>query len=260
MVAVRRKRGLRTAVDSRAAETFIPVPGERAWEAALDALRRFMAMPEPGLAGSLDVILSNHFVRYLLVPWSERIASADELQHYAAEAFADVYGDISGEWEVRVSPERAGAPRLAAAVDRALLDGIRQAAGGAPLRLDSVQPYLMSAYNRIARSRRDNALIFTVLEPGRVCILAAEDGRWRHVSAAAAPDDPAALAVLLEREICLADLKDGAQPHIFLHASHLPGSVLPPVLGKAPAAPDFKTPAGLSPADNTAFALVATVV
>jgi hypothetical protein len=260
MVAVRRKRGLRVAAEARAAETFIPVPGGPAWAAAVEALKRFLAMPELGPGGCLGVVLSNHFVRYLLVPWSERIVSVDELHSYAAAAFEEVYGEISREWEVRVSPERSGSPRLAAAVDRALLDGIRQAVGASPLGLDSVQPYLMSAYNRAARSRHDNEFIFTVLEPDRVCILAAEGGRWRHVSATTAPDDPAALAALLEREICLADLKDGAAPHIFLHASHLPGSALPPVLGKTPVVPDFKSPAGLSPIANTAFALVATMV
>jgi hypothetical protein len=259
LVAIRCGGGLRSAVDFKICETLAPLPGEPAWAAAAEALRRFLATPEAG-AGDLSIVLSNHFVRYMLVPWSGRIASVEEFRNYAEVAFEEVYGEAAVQWEVCSSPERAGAPRLAAAVDRALLAAVRAAVGRTRLRLRSVQPYLMAAYNRVVRPRPERDFVFALIEADRVCILTAEDGTWRQVSAVNAPADPAALVALLEREIRLAGLQGDAALPVFVHAAQSPGFTLPPFQGKAPQMLELKSMAGLAPTRGAAYAMVASVV
>ena len=259
LVAIRCARGLRGSVDFKISETLAPLPGEPAWAAAAEALGRFLAAPEAG-AGNLSIVLSNHFVRYMLVPWSAQIASVEEFRNYAAAAFEEVYGEAAAEWEVCFSPERAGLPRLAAAVDRALLESVRAAAGRSRLRLQSVQPYLMAAYNRVGQLRPERDFVFMLVEADRVCILIAEGRTWRQVSAVTAPADPAALVALLEREIRLAGLQGEAAPPVFVHASQRPGLTLPPFQGKAPQVLELKALAGLSPITGAAYAMAATMV
>jgi hypothetical protein len=196
--------------------------------------------------------LSNHFVRYLLVPWNALIASEEEFRNYAACAFEEVYGEACAQWEVSVSAERSGTPRLAAAIDRQLLDAVRAAAAGTGLRLTSVQPYLMAAFNRVARPRQRDDFIFMLVEAGRVCILVAQGGKWRHVSAMAAPDDPAALSALLAREIQLADLQGEFVPPVMVHAAHLRGLTLAPVLGAPPVVLEARPMAGRAQSSGAA--------
>ncbi len=258
LLAVRRRTGLRASVDFKVSESFaVPVSGP-SWKSAVEALGRF-AQEHEAHTGSLGLVLSNHFTRYLLVPWSERVANAEELRNYVAAAFEDVYGDVAAEWQMRVSPERPGSPRLAAAVDGELLEAVREAVVRSRLRLTSVQPHLMAAFNGFEQ-RRETDFVFVVVEANRVCVLAAQSGVWRHVSGADAPADPAGLAMSLEREIELAGLSDEAPPAVFVHATHWPGLELPALLGKAPQMLRWKSPPGLAPATDAAFAIAALAV
>ena len=259
LAAMRRRKGLRTAVDLKRSEAFVPLPGVPAWRGAADACGRFLSSPEVA-AGDLKIVLSNHFVRYLVVPWSGQITTMQEFRNYAVAAFEDVYGDTVAGWEVSVSPEGHGAPRLAAAVDRALLDALREAASRSRLRLRSIQPYLMSAYNRIVRPLRDKNFVFMLIEADRVCLLTAENKTWRQVSAVTVSSDPVGLAALLEREIHMADLRESAVPSIYIHGAHQPDVLLAPVQGRAPRILELSSTSGRLPTGDAAFAMAATLV
>jgi hypothetical protein len=249
---------LRSTVDFKRAEVLVADVNGPPWRSAAEAFRRFMAMPEIG-TGDLGIVLSNHFVRYLLVPWNVQIASEEEFRNYTAAAFEAVYGDVAAEWEVCVSAERPGSPRLTAALDRQLLEAIRATVASTHLRLVSVQPYLMAAYNRLVQPRPEKDFVFLLLEAGRACILVAQGGKWRHVSAMAASRDPAALASLLEREIQLADLQGETVPPVLVHAAHLHGLILPSVYGVSPLVLESKPLAVLAQMNGAACDLAATV-
>ena len=229
------------------------------WQAAVDALQRFTATPAAG-RGALDVVLSNHFVRYLLLPWSAQIASVEEFRNYAGAMFEEIHGEAASQWDVTVSAEPAGAPRLAAAVDRFLLEAIRAALAPTRLRLASVQPYQMAAYNRVARSRTGRDFVFMLLEADRACIVAAQQGKWCHVGTAAAPEPAPALSSLLAREMQLADLQGDVVPPVYVHAAHRSGLVLPPVHGAQARVLEARPVAGLAPARRAACALAASLV
>jgi hypothetical protein len=255
---IRARRGWRRRAAFSFAETFAGADDGPRWQPAVDAFQRFLATPEAG-TGALDVVLSNHFVRYLLVPWSPHIGSAEELRNFATAMFEHVHGEVSSGWDVTVSAERAGAPRLAAAVDRSLVAAIRTAVRPTGLRLASVQPYLMAAYNRVARAHTGKDFVFMLLEAGRACILAAQGGKWCYVSTAAAPEPARALSSLLAREMQLADQQGASVPPVYVHAAHRRGLILPPVHGAPPRVLAARPLAGLAPARGAACELAASL-
>ena len=216
-VVVRRRRGLRTVAEPVHAETWAGAPSQPNWREAAQAFERLAQHIKQQGGDSVSVVLSNHFVRYLLIPWSDRIASAEEFGNYAAASFADVYGVVAEDWELCVSRERAGAPRVAAAVDRALLEALRAAAAAARLRIKSIKPHLMAAFNRFAQRRRAERFVFATAEDERVCVLVAQAGAWRHVGcmAIAQPQD-VAIPALIDRELRLVGVVD--DPPSFIHA------------------------------------------
>ncbi|HSD59422.1 MAG TPA: hypothetical protein VLC55_01030 [Burkholderiales bacterium] len=254
---VRRRRGLAPALDLKEAVACAPAAEGPAWAPAVAALSEFLARPATG-PGDLWVVLSSHFARFMVIPWNDELASPEELQAYAAAVYENVFGEAaSAAWDIRTSPERPGTQRIACAVDRALLEALDQAVAGTRVRLASVQPHLMACYNALAPNLRGRDFVFLVSEGDRASLLAAAASQWRAVRSAPAPDHPAAIAALVEREINLSDLGSETAPEVYIHAPQRAGLVLPAVKGKAPRVLELKSMSGFSPITDGRFAMAA---
>ena len=184
------------------AKSLITVPGEHAaggWQAALDTLAHTLQTDAQWQGLAVNAVLSNHWVRYQLIPWSAQISSAEERAAYVRASFAQVYGDSAAQWAYSVSTPQRGAAWFASAVDQALLTQLEAAVAPAPLR--SVVPHLMPAYNRARRALKDKDLWFVQVEPNKLLLLLILDGRWQALSSHALGDAPwpTQLPGLLER-------------------------------------------------------------
>ena len=95
-----------------------------AWEAAVEALAALLA--EHAVRGAqLRVLLSARYSRFCLVPWSDAIGHPRELDAYARACFENLYGQSLGDWRIVLSPEPAGAARIATALPEALLQRLQ---------------------------------------------------------------------------------------------------------------------------------------
>jgi hypothetical protein len=204
-------------VAARAALETDPGYGAEPWQGALEALRT-EAQAWRSTRLEVRVVLSNHFARYAIVPAPEHAAGEDEARALARFHFAKIHGERARSWDIRLAPERAGAPRLACAIDAGLLEGLRGCfPAGGRARLASVQPYLMSAFNRSRRALPRAGAWFVLLEPGRACLGLIAGGAWRAIRSVrgefwAAQECKA----LLDRERCRVGLE--AQPEAVLHS------------------------------------------
>jgi hypothetical protein len=192
--------------------------GVESWRSAVEALREVAADLED-VKADVTVVLSNHFVRYALVPPGDGLDPGDEELAYARYCFARIHGARSKSWEVRMTGGAGSADRLASAIDAALLEGVR---GCFPargrLRLASVQPYLMSAFNRWRGSMRLDSAWFLLVEPQRFCLGLLQQGRWAAVrNSRARRDAPRQWCELLEREQHLAACAE-APASAYVHA------------------------------------------
>jgi hypothetical protein len=227
---VRRRRGWNGDFDLQAdAPCAAPTAA-----AAAEALAGLLAQPQIG-KGDLTVVLSNHFVHYLLVPWRDEVGNPTELAAFADICCDEVFGSASGGRVLLTSPEKASSPRLAAALDAAFMNTVRTVVAASPLRLVSVQPYLAAAFNRLRESLGRGDFLLVVAEPARSCLLVSTGGRWSSVRTTAGEDAPQALAALVEREAQLTGLAEEGMPPIFVHAPGQAGLQLPDCHGVRPA-------------------------
>ena len=199
---------------------------EAAWDTALKALETEMSRLLPRKAVA-RVVLSNHFMRYTLVPWSESLSDAAEEQAYARHCFRMIYGADAEQWELRLSPERDEFPQLASAVDSRLLAALRAMFERNGVVLKSVQPRLMAAYNNCRPALRECSAWFALYEPGSLCLALLQQGHWasvRTLRSGSRWGDTLALA--LEREAYLAEA-DEMPREVFLWAPELGKTALP---------------------------------
>ncbi|AWM93065.1 hypothetical protein DJ564_20880 [Pseudomonas sp. 31-12] len=191
--------------------------GFHAWAVALETLDRLLGEHAPAGA-ELSVVVSGHFSRFCLVPWSEQITSPDELLGYAQLCFEDLYGVPTQPWNMVLSAEPAGYDRIATALPQDLLARLRSLVSGRGLRLRSVQPYLMAAFNHFDKSLDGGDFLFVVAEPVRSVLLLAREGRWTSVRSVGSSDSDAALTALIGRENQLQASTSDRPLNVYLHA------------------------------------------
>jgi hypothetical protein len=155
-----------------------PAFGAEPWQGAVAALKSL----EWTQACRLTVVLSNHFVRYAVLPWSDALAGAAEEEAYLRHHFAKIHGERAKAWTLRASEDRRGVPRLASAIDTALLEELRSAfPKGGKAHLASVQPELMEAANRWRDAIPAAGAWLVMAEPERACLAMHQEGGWRSV-------------------------------------------------------------------------------
>lgn len=178
---------------------------ENPWAGAARALESAL----PGMAGRKQlatVIISSHFVRHALVPWSAELNSDEEEIAFARHSFRKIYGEVAERWELRLSPDRAGMPQLASGVDGRLLDALRALFERAGVTLGSIQPHLMAACNSSRHRLKWRSTWLALVEPGSLCLALLQQGSWagvRTMRIGSGWRDE--LSLILEREAYLAD-------------------------------------------------------
>ena len=170
------------------------------WRACLEALTR--ELPQRGVAKqTCQVVLSNHFLRYQMVPWRAEINTRRERAALAQAQYRAVFGDAARNWSVRLADAPYGAPVLACAVDETLvqeLDRLLRQSGAASI---SIEPYPVAAINLWRHDLTADAFWLVLLEPGRLWLGRAEGGNWVGVATRRlAADTPAETLSSLAQE------------------------------------------------------------
>lgn len=181
-------------------ERFGCAAGDRAgWDASLDVLQAALASSAWHNARA-RVVLSNHFVRYALIPWSGDVAGSREVESLALAHLRRVHGEPADGWTVRVSRSRYGCAWLAAAVDSALLARLQALCEPARLKPVGIEPLFAAAFDRWRGAVREARAWFAVLDAGLACLARLDGGAWSHLYSlrpAGAPGDE--LAAVLDR-------------------------------------------------------------
>lgn len=188
------------------------------WQAGVEALE--LLLDEPAWqARTLSVALSSHYVRYAVLPRGRQLAPREQ-DDLARVIFRKLFGELASAWEFRVSPGE-GDLALASAVPTALLNALRTACEGR-VALGSVQPGLMSIFNRVRPAIGGHGGTLAMVESGRITLATLGERGWQAVSSRAW--EPAALPDLLAEAEVLADGPAGGR----LWLCDLSGQVVAP--------------------------------
>ena len=176
----------------------LELPAGEDWRGALGALAEVV---KPHKGREAAVVLADQFVRYALLPWSPSVKTDAQWLSLARHRFSALHGAAAAEWDVKVTETSPTGARLACAVDRPLIEALAGAFVSADVRLISVQPFLVAAFNQIRQRVGGGSYWIVVEEPGRLTLALIERGAWVAIRSRRSDSRwTALLPEILERE------------------------------------------------------------
>ena len=145
------------------------------WRGAVAALPE-MLKAHRGMKAS--VVLADQFARYALLPHTDAVKTPAQWLALARHRFSALHGAIAAEWEVKVTETAPLGARLACAVDRELIEQLAGVFVASSVKLISVQPFLVAAFNRIRQTVGNGSCWIVVEEPGRLTLALLQRGAW----------------------------------------------------------------------------------
>lgn len=148
--------------------------GAPEWQPAVEAFEKVLLELKDKEA---SVVLADRFVRYALLPWSDTLKTHEQWLGLARHRFTSIHGPVAAEWEIKFAETAPSGPRLACAVDRGLIDELGVRATAHQVRLASVMPFLVAAFNKV-RDMTGGSCWLVVEEPGRLTLALFLKGVW----------------------------------------------------------------------------------
>ena len=190
------------------------VVGERigGWDAAIGVLGGCLVDPIWN-HGACRIIVANHWMRFAIVPWSDALSDGNERLLLAQHCLSKIYGDVVSQWSVTLNEAPPGRPQVACAMPRALLADIERHTESCGLRIRSIQPQLVAAFNCRRAQLPSAGGWFVTLEEGSLAAAHLSHGAWDAVRAVRADNNWAVELRRLQTESRLAG-KEAERIHL----------------------------------------------
>lgn len=187
------------------------------WLPALKILTEWLADNELGKA-DVTILLSNCFVRFAMLPFSDDVSNRVERLTIAGLLFESIYGEAAKQWKLALDDEEYGEPSLVAAMDAALWDALNQVGLSGRLRKISVRPYAASVVNAFRNQILSDNCLLTVIEHGQAIFFKIKGNKAVGVLKANLKLNTAQeISSLLQRELLISGLSESGDARVYLH-------------------------------------------
>lgn len=127
------------------------------------------------------VLLSDRWLRWLALPWSNGLGRHHEAQAHCRQQFGAAWGSESMTSVFAYDDAPYEAMRLAVALESSFLEALETLARASNARLSLVQPLAVTSWHWAKRSCGPAKLIFALAEVGELTLFLADKGRLQWV-------------------------------------------------------------------------------
>ena len=227
------------------------------WAEALVALDHAMMQPEWDGCKQLQIVVSSHWIRYLVLPWNEMLLQRREAYGFVRASFQQVYGETATRWKMRLAEQGYGKPILASAIDNELLEQLATLALKHEMKLTAVSPDLSIIDAGMHRQMRGERVWLMFGQPGLWLMGSVRDRCWHALRVVRHTDDALLAAErLVEQEKLLQGLELGPDRLYWLTPVE-PRLAPPRELSAALYHPRLPQRSGFNPAQDGDWALAA---
>jgi hypothetical protein len=178
----RRERGLKPRLG---ATTEVAVSGGHVGDIRPAFARLAEVLAEPTWQdATARVVVADPWARYGIVPWPTARLDADARLTHARYVLADTYGDGVADWAVTLADTPPGRSYVACAMPTALRTTLEDALVAARLKLVSLQPQLVVAFNAWRHRLPADDAWFVSLDDGSLSAVHLTNGAWDRVHTA----------------------------------------------------------------------------
>jgi hypothetical protein len=187
IVLARMRRGIRPKC---IAEQGIPVAesADGDWSPALDTLGEQLDN-EMWQDANLRVVVSDHWARFAVVPWSPELSKDAERITHAKMILTSTYGEMIDQWTTCLSDSPPNSPAIVSAIPTELLDQLEQIVATRKLRIVSLQPHLIVSYNSWREYLPDATAWFASIDDGSLSAMHLTNGRCDKIRSVRISDD-----------------------------------------------------------------------
>lgn len=150
------------------------------WSNSLHALDALLGKAE-WQGAVARIVVSDHWVRYAMVPFSDVLTGAAERQAHARHVLNGIYGEVVSQWVVTLADSRPGRAQVACALPAQLLEELQTILMRHRIPLRSLQPQLVSAYNHWRNRLPEGGAWFVSIEQGSLAAARLGSGNWDRV-------------------------------------------------------------------------------
>lgn len=225
---VRMSRGLKPIQLEKVMMPCASVLEQSAW---IPPLQQLEQLAQGATKTQMRIVISNHFVRYVVLPPQSDISSPEEVYSYAAFKMREIYGAQITAWELSVSDWDPIIGAICAAVNRELLTRLKEITARHDIKLVGVEPYLASTIDHWQQQLTGERIYFALIETGRLCVAVWLDGIWHSIrNQKILQSAPNELLAILDQEAILSGQKIPVE-QVYVFAPEQPELVLPPDSG-----------------------------
>lgn len=215
VAVIHQSRGLRSRILQQQHIAIAPSVGlddeKSVWLQATRSLENVLALMQIKPKTTIQIIVANDFVRYLILPQQSISMRPAEQHAYAVAAYREVYGTVADGWKLKLHDAAPNQATIVAAIDEKLLETLKQISLKYQLKLVSVQPYLMRVFNSLSKQVGKLNGYIAIVESRRLLLLSMLQGqcqnlRTMNINAAAGGDWQLELKHLLARESLLGEI------------------------------------------------------
>jgi hypothetical protein len=183
----RRERGMKPRLG---AATEFAIPGGHVGDVRPAFARLAEVLAEPTWQdATARVIVADSWARYGIVPWPKTRLDGDARLTHARYVLTDTYGAGVAEWAVTLADTPPGRAYVACAMPVALRTALDDVLVPAKLRLVSLQPQLVVAFNAWRHRLPADDAWFVSLDDGSLTAVHLANGAWDRVHMARLSSD-----------------------------------------------------------------------
>lgn len=159
------------------------------WQRAINALDSLLATMQVKPNDEIHIVLASNLVRYLALPTQQILMNSSEKLAYSIAAYREVYGSVVDEWKIQLDDAPPHQATIVAAIDKNLLVALTQVSLKYQLKLISISPYLMSAFNFLASQIGKASGYLVIVESERLLLISLHKGQCENLKAFAVDVD-----------------------------------------------------------------------
>ncbi|MEZ5500656.1 MAG: hypothetical protein R3E77_14685 [Steroidobacteraceae bacterium] len=154
--------------------------GSGSWTTAVVRLRQALQDTRWQNA-NLRIVVADMWARYCIIPPHPELATDEERLRFGEHSLREIFGESMKDWASQLARTADDRPAIACALPRAMLEEILEISSAARLKLLSLQPHLVYAFNRVHDRIPDDSAWFVSIYDSTLSAVRIEARCWAEV-------------------------------------------------------------------------------